>query len=318
VLVNEEGNFTDQTQALAPALETPGMVTDALWHDLDGSGTEELVVVGEWMPIRVFAAEGDGLSERTSDYFEQSHHGFWYSVEVVPMDGNRLGLLAGNLGRNTQIRATQDEPAELFYDDYDGDGDVDPIFSYYINGERYPHVLLDRLRETVPSLAARFGSYSEYADASLGDLLSTQEREQADRLWVDGLETSLFVLGEGPRFNQKPLPVDAQFSPVHSIEVLDYDEDGISDLLLAGNANETRVRFPKYDANYGLLLHGEGQGRFSAVPQQTSGFKVRGDVRSLTSLGSRLLFGVNRDSLKAYQPVNSDPSIDTSLQAREQ
>ncbi len=303
VLVNEGGSFADRTQAVASALETPGMVTDALWHDLDGSGREELIVVGEWMPIRVFEADGDGLTERTSAYFEQSPHGFWYSVEVVPMDGDRLGLLAGNLGRNTQIRATRDEPAELFYDDFDGDGQVDPLFSYYINGERYPHVFLDRLRETVPSLGARFDSYGEYADATLGDLLTAQEREQADRLRVDRLETSLFVTEAGTQFTETPLPVEAQFAPVHSIAVLDYDDDGTNDLLMAGNANETRVRLPKYDANYGLLLRGTGGGEYKAVSQRRSGFKVNGDVRGLTTLESRLLFGVNRDSVMTYRPT---------------
>ena len=318
VLMNREGGgFVDRTEAVAPALKTPGMVTDAAFHDLDGTGPPELVVAGEWMPLSVFAYDGTGLRRRTDDYFDRPARGFWYAVELLRV-GDRLALLAGNLGVNTQLRATPEEPAELFYDDFDRDDRPDPILSYYIDGTRYPHPLLDRLRETVPSLAARFSSYEAYANASLDDLLSASEREAAGRLSVDELETSLFVLGEEGRFERRTLPVEAQFAPIFAAEPLDYNDDGDADLLLAGNMNETRVRFAKYDANYGLLLRGDGQGGFSAVPQRRSGFAVRGDVRALATLDDRILFGVNRDSIVAYRPAAAavPPSVRAGGPAR--
>ena len=301
VLMNQDGNgFADRTTEVGPDLQNIGMVTDAAWHDLDGSGAQELIVAGEWMPITVFENEEDTLRRRTDDYFDRSRRGFWYSLELFRL-GDRLGLLAGNLGTNTQLRATPQEPAELFYDDFDSDGRPDPILSYYINGTRYPHLLLDRLREVVPSLGARFSSYEAYANASLGDLLTVEERRKAGHLSVDRLETSLFVMGEAGRFEQKPLPVQAQFAPIFAAQPLDYNDDGHRDLLLAGNVNETRVRFPKYDANYGLLLRGIGQGRFEAVPQRESGFALTGDVRGTIQLGDTLVFGMNRGDVQAYR-----------------
>lgn len=304
VLVNDgDGGFVDRTDDVAPALQRPGMVTDAAWHDLDGSGNEELVVAGEWMPLRIFEMDEGTLTDATDSYFEEPESGFWYSVNVFRMgDDDRLGLLAGNLGRNSQLRSTDDEPAELFYDDFDDDGRLDPLLSYYIDGERHPHVLLDRLRETVPALAGRFTSYEEYANATLDDLLTREEREEANRLAVTRLETTLYRMGDDGTFRKQALPVEAQFAPVFDAHPLDYNEDGRIDLILTGNVNETRVRFPKYDANYGVLLRGEDAGQFTYVPQRRSGFTLKGDVRSVIELDDRLLFGINRDSLAAYRP----------------
>jgi hypothetical protein len=315
VLVNQGGSFADRTAEVAPALRRIGMVTDALWHDLDGSGAAELVVAGEWMPIAVFENDDGTLRDRTDDYVDRPARGFWYALETVDL-GDRTGLLAGNLGTNTQLRASPEAPAELFYDDFDDNGRPDPILSYYIDGTRYPHPLLDRLREEVPPLGARFSSYEAYANASLDELLPAAERRDAGRLAVDELKTSLFVAGEEGRLERRPLPVEAQFAPVFAAEPLDYNDDGHADLLLAGNMNETRVRFPKYDANYGVLLRGDGRGGFTYVPQRRSGFRLRGDVRAIVPVGDRLLFGVNRDSLAAYRPAAAAPAPDPAVRAQ--
>ena len=316
VLVNQEGGgFADRTTEVAPGLQNIGMVTDALWHDLDGSGADELVVAGEWMPIAVFGNDDGTLRRRTDDYFDRPSRGFWYTLEIVEL-GDRTGLLAGNLGTNTQLRASPDRPAELFYDDFDRDGRLDPILSYYLDGTRYPHPLLDRLREEVPPLGARFSSYEAYANASLGDLLTADERQAAGRWAVDRLETTLFRLDEDGRFRRRALPVQAQYAPIFAAEPLDYNDDGHADLLLAGNMTETRVRFAKYDANYGVLLRGDGQGGFTYVPQRRSGFRLRGDVRAIAPVGDRLLFGVNRDSLAAYRPAGAAPPAAPAARAR--
>ena len=314
VLVNQGGGFADRTAEVAPALRRIGMVTDALWHDLDGSGAEELVVAGEWMPIAVFENDDGTLRRRTDDYFDRPIRGFWYALETVDL-GDRTGLLAGNLGVNTQLRAGPEAPAELFYDDFDDNGRLDPILSYYIDGTRYPHPLLDRLREAVPPLGARFSSYEAYANASLGELLTAAERREAGRLAVDELKTSLFVAGGEGRLERTPLPAEAQFAPIYAAEPLDYNDDGHADLLLAGNMNETRVRFPKYDANYGVLLRGNGRGGFEYVPQRRSGFRLRGDVRAIAPVGDRVLFGVNRDSLAAYRPMDAASAPDPAVRA---
>lgn len=319
VLMNEgKGHFEDRTDEVAPGLSDIGMVTDANWYDLNKDGTDELIVAGEWMPISVFGNDAGVLEEQTEDYFDRSYNGFWYSIEIFHLgDGDRLGLVAGNLGLNTQLRVRKEEPAELFFDDFDGDGQPDPILSYYIDGVRYPHVLLDRLRENVPFLGARFSDYEAYADATLDDLLTANERREGKHLRVDQLETSLFVLGEEHRFKRVALPVESQFAPVFSVESLDYNDDGETDLLLAGNMNETRVRFAKYDANYGILLRGDGKGEFEYVPQWRSGFKVRGDVRATIAIRDQIIFGINRDSLAAYRLVAGEAPLERKVRVQQ-
>lgn len=318
VLINQgDGTFADQTVEVASSLQTPGMVTDGVWQDLDGNGAADLVVAGEWMPIRIFEVDGGTLTETTDAYFDASPTGFWYSVDVLELGDGRVGLLAGNLGRNTQIHASQDEPAELFYDDFDQDGQIDPILSYYVDGERYPHVLLDRLKETVPSLGARFSNYEAYANATLDDLLTAQERENAGRLDVRHLETALFLLEDDGTLQRTDLPVEAQYAPVYNADPMDYNADGHTDVLLTGNMNETRIRFPKYDANYGVLLRGDGTGGFSYVPQRRSGFALKGDVRSVLQLGNRLLVGRNRDSPGAYRATPAKGMSNAPIQAEQ-
>jgi hypothetical protein len=135
----------------------------------------------------------------------------------------------------------------------------------------------------------------------MADVLTEQERREAGRLRVNLLATSLFARDEEGTFERATLPVEAQFAPVFSIEVMDYDEDGERDVLLTGNINETRIRFGKYDANYGTLLRGEGDGSFEYVPQRRSGFKLRGDVRGTVRVGDTLIFGINRDEMRAYR-----------------
>jgi hypothetical protein len=317
VLLNQaDGAFADRTAEVAPLLQNPGMVTDAAWQDLNGNGAADLVVAGEWMPIRVFEGSNGTLMETTDTYFDTPQTGFWYSVNVLEMGDGRIGLLAGNLGRNTQIHASEDEPAELWYHDFDNNGEIDPLLSYYIDGKRYPHVLLNRLRETVPSLAARYSSYEAYADATMEDLLTAEERENANRLDVRHLETSLFLVGDDGTLQRQTLPVEAQYAPVYDVHPMDYNADGHTDVLLTGNMNETRIRFPKYDANYGVLLHGDGTGGFSYVPQQHSGFALQGDVRGVLQIEDRLFFGRNRDSVAAYRPETARRARNVPVQAQ--
>lgn len=303
VLINDgTGQFADRTSRVAPELQTIGMVTDAEWHDLDENGRDDLVVAGEWMPIRVFENEGGTLSDETDAYFERPRRGLWNTIRMADLNGDgRQDLIAGNLGLNSQLTARDDQPAELFYDDFDRNGSVDPLLSYYINGTRRPHPLLDRLREQMPRIGARFSTYRAYAEATMADVLTERERQEAGRLRVNLLATSLFVRDEEGTFERATLPTEAQFAPVFSIEVMDYNEDGERDVLLSGNINETRIRFGKYDANYGTLLRGEGDGSFEYVPQRRSGFKLRGDVRGTVRVGDTLIFGINRDEMRAYR-----------------
>jgi hypothetical protein len=159
----------------------------------------------------------------------------------------------------------------------------------------------DELLQQVGNMSKRFPDYKSYAGARLSDIFPPASLEGAGRLQANCLRTCYFAGGADGRFHEKGLPQQAQYSPVFTITALDYDKDGKQDLLLCGNITHARLRFGKQDANYGVLLKGDGKGGFSYIDQRRSGLRLRGDVRAVVATGGYLLFGINGDSVKAYR-----------------
>ncbi len=302
LLINDgKGHYTDQIATLAPALQKAGMVTDAAWVDLDGDQKNDLIVTGEWMPVQVYLHKGNQLKESTAQYFDKNYSGWWNKLTVG--DFNKDGkpdLLVGNQGLNTQCSASEQEPASLYYKDFDDNGAIDPIFCFYIQGKSYPYVTRDELLDQMSIMRTRFTDYKSYADATMETIFTKEELKGAKQLQVNYLATAYFESDAQGKFHLKTLPAQAQQSPVYTITRLDYNKDGMDDLLLCGNINRARLRFGNYDANYGVLLRGDGKGHFSYVDQQQSGFHISGDVRSVVSINKHLLFGINQQSIKAY------------------
>ncbi|UTA66316.1 VCBS repeat-containing protein [Emticicia sp. 21SJ11W-3] len=306
ILINQGGGaspkFVDQTDKIAPELKHIGMVTDAAWHDLNNDKKPELIIVGDWMPIQVFSPEGGKLVNATTTYFDKNYAGLWNKLllEDVNSDG-AIDLLVGNLGTNSQLKATEKEPAELFYKDFDDNGSLDPILCFYIQGKSYPYVTRDELLDQISIMRTRFPDYASYADATMAEIFTKEELENAGKLEINTLKTTLFMGSKQGRFQPKELPVEAQFAPIFALAAVDADADGKKDLVLAGNINRGRLRFGKYDANLGLVLKGNGDGQFVALPQTTSGLNLKGDVRSITVVNNQLLFGINQKGIKAYR-----------------
>ncbi|PIQ21647.1 MAG: RNA-binding protein [Cytophagales bacterium CG18_big_fil_WC_8_21_14_2_50_42_9] len=302
ILINNgKGHFTDQTAAIAPKLQKIGLVTDAAWLDLNNDKKPELIVVGEWMPVTVFQNSNGKLNDNTAAYFAKKYSGWWNKLIIGDFNQDqRPDLIIGNQGLNTQCKASDKEPAELYYKDFDDNGAIDPILCFYMQGKSYPYVTRDELLDQVSMMRTRYQDYSSYADASLKDIFTPEELKGAGHLSSNYLQTAYFQLGSNGKFKEMPLPLEVQFSPILALSTLDYNQDNSQDLLLGGNVNKARLRFGKYDANYGLLLRNDGKGNFTYVPQQQSGLRITGDVRSILNINDKLLFGINQMPVKAY------------------
>ena len=169
-----------------------------------------------------------------------------------------------------------------------------------MQGKSYPYVTRDELLDQISMMRTRYQDYNSYANATIKDIFTPEELKGAGHLSSNYLQTAYFQSGKDGKFKEMPLPLEVQFSPVFALTTLDYNQDGNMDLLMGGNVNKARLRFGKYDANYGLLLQNDGKGNFNYVPQYQSGLRLTGDVRSILRVNDKIMFGINQMPIKAY------------------
>jgi hypothetical protein len=308
ILINDgKGNFKDETASVCAALQQPGMVTDALWVDLNNDKQPDLIVVGEWMPIKVFINQKGKLIDASS-YIHFASSGWWNKIYAADMDNDGdTDLIIGNCGLNTQFRVDGKEPMTIYYKDFDNNGSIDPVLCYYINGVSYPAASRDDLTEQLPGLKKKFLEYKDYANATINDIFTPDQLKDAGILKAETMQT-VYLENQGSKgFSLHQLPLEAQYAPVYAIVAADINHDGKKDILLAGNNQWTRIKFGRYSANHGVLLLGDGKGNFKYVPQPESGLNIRGDVKTLQLIkagnSQHVIVGVN-DSNALMLKVN--------------
>jgi hypothetical protein len=282
------GHFTDVSQTAAPELANIGMVTDALWIDLDGDRRLDLVVVGEWMPITVFRNTETGRLERLAPPGLEQSHGWWNRIVAGDFTGDgRPDFVVGNLGLNSRLHATADEPATMYVKDFDGNGFAEQIVCLYTGGVSYPLVLRDDLLRALPYLKGRYLKYTDYAGKTAADIFGAQGLADAVRKEARTFATALAKNNGDGSFTLVPLPREAQIAPVYGMLASDFDRDGALDLLLAGNFDGVKPELGRMSAGHGQFLRGDGTGRFTSVPASESGFRVPGQARDIQRLRTR-------------------------------
>lgn len=302
VLINDgAGGFAEETETISEDVVRPGMVTDAAWADLNGDGREELLVVGQWMPIQVYGWNAGVLADVTEEYFDQNYTGLWNTLLVDDVNGDDVvDVVAGNQGLNGQFTASPEEPIVLYSADFDNNGVIDPLLAYYIDGRLYPHATLDELQAQLPLLGSSFASHTAYGKVSMNDLMIPSLLEGASVVELTELETSLFIRQQDGTFQKSSLPIEAQFAPVFTIASLNFNEDSFEDLVMMGNTAEGSIRLGKNDASYGVLLEGKDAG-FSYVSIGESGLRSTHSIRNTIQLGEKFVFGVHGGEVVSYQ-----------------
>jgi hypothetical protein len=307
------GHFRDVTLEKAPALAEVGMVTSAAWVDYDHDGKLDLIVVGEWMSIRVFHQENGRLVDRTTEAGLTGTEGWWNSVTVADLNGDgRPDLVLGNLGLNSYLRASSSEPARLYVGDFGHNGTLEQILTFYKHGVSYPIAGRDELISLIPRLGTRFATYADFGAAQVEDIVPAKELAQATVRDARLLASSVALNNGNGTFTLRPLPAEAQFAPIRAVLVGDFDGDDRPDLLVGGNLYGVPPVLGRYDASYGLLLSGMGEGRFEALDMERSGLLIEGQVRHMGLMrqadGRRLIVVArNNDKLQVLRPLRYRP-----------
>ncbi|MFY0687737.1 MAG: VCBS repeat-containing protein [Cyclobacteriaceae bacterium] len=277
--------FEDATASLIPEFSRLGMVTDMTWVDLDNNGKEEFVVVGEWMPLTVFEEMNGTFQLATEKYGFSDTFGWWFSVDKGDFDNDGdMDLIAGNLGLNYKYQANENETFDLYVNDFDKNTKNDLVLGYFNNGEQFPVRGRQCSSDQVPAIQEKYKDYSSFSTATLEDIYGKRDLENSVHFQVKSF-ASVYVENKGNgEMALQPLPTLAQISPINDMIIDDVNGDNNLDVIVAGNLYAAEVETPRSDAGTGLLLLGNGKGRFTSSPINESGIVLNDDVKNLAPI----------------------------------
>jgi len=276
---------TAQTDTL---LMHPGMVTNAAWFDIDKDGWQDLVVVGEFMPVTIFRNHNGRLKDDTKNFGLANTQGWYHHILTADFDNDGdTDMIIGNMGDNMPLKASEKEPVSITYADFYGNGITDPILCYYNKGKSYPYYSRDEIASQVPSLQKKILHYADYADAQLSDLFNKEQLDNAKTVTINNTLSICLENQNNKKFIIKPLPAYAQLSAVNGLITADINNDGYEDVIAAGNFYPFRVEFGPLDAGIGVVLQGSGRGGFTPITYTQTGLCLQGDVRNIIRVNTK-------------------------------
>jgi hypothetical protein len=299
LLGDGKGKLFDATERILGPGFVLGMVTDAVWLEKK----HELAIVGDWMPVTFLTISKTGVKVRALN----NTSGWWNTIAAADLDQDGdIDLLLGNRGLNSYLTASPKYPANLYIKDFDGNGRIDPILSYYQQGVEVPFFGMDELAEQLPAIKKLYPTYKSFAQSTFQEMFNRDELLGAGRwqvqtfesIWLENLGDSNYIV--------KSLPMEAQVSPIYSFCVDDFDGDGFPDVLAVGNFFKNQLNIGKFDASYGHFLKGDGKGNWKVTPANQSGFAVFGEARDIrelrTSSGEKIVIvSRNNDSINIFK-----------------
>ena len=275
------GNFKNQSKRFMPEIVDLGMITDAEWSDIDKDGFMDLIVTQDWGEIVVFKNE-KGRKLTLSNKIKNTE-GLWNCIKPADIDGDGdIDFIVGNIGENTKLKVSPENPAFMHVNDFDKNGTIEQIISCITeDGKTYPMVLKGELQRALPMVKKKYIKYADFANKSITEIFTPEQMAGSLEKKVT-TTASIMLINDGKgNFEVRALPIEAQFSRIAAIETGDFDKDGILDILLAGNFFDALPEWGRFDANYGLMLKGKGKGQFEVIKSNESGFRTIGQVRKM-------------------------------------
>ncbi|MDC1379050.1 VCBS repeat-containing protein [Algibacter sp.] len=282
LLINENGIFKRAKESIAPDLMNIGMVTDAVFTDIDQDNDEDLIVVGEWMNITVLLNDSGKFTNKTMDYGLEKTRGMWWSITASDLDNDGDDdYIIGNLGKNNKFKASVEHPFKVYANDFDNNGTNDVVLAKFYKDDYVPLRGRECTSQQMPYVAEKFKDYHSFASSKLLDILPEDKLSDAVVYEITNFE-SIILINDNGKLRVKPLPIQVQISPIKSSIVNDFNGDGFKDILIVGNHYGVEVETTRYDAGYGALLLGDGQNNFNFISPKESGFYTPHDSRSIS------------------------------------
>ena len=307
MLNDGKGKFTIADEREAPGLKTAGMVTDAAFTDIDNDGWQDLLLVGEWMPLTIFKNKNGRLINMTSSFGLDQTKGLWTTIHIADINNDgSADILAGNWGENGKFHATPKFPLKLFVGDFDKNGSPDQVLATERNGSYYTFLGKEELEKQLPSLMRKkYSGFSSFAGKSIGDIFG-KEINYAKTYSADILSSVAFIHNKNNSFTLMKLPSSLQWSPVFSFFTEDINHDGKNDIISGGNFYGVQPYEGRYDAGCIEILLSDANGTFKSIAPDQSGMCIHGEVRDITEIkgkGNRkiIAIAVNNERIKFFR-----------------
>ena len=301
ILINDNGTFRKADKSTAPALDNIGMVTDAVFTDIDQDNDEDLIIVGEWMSVMVLENDKGVFSNSTDSFgLDSNTRGIWWSITASDLDGDGdEDYILGNLGKNNKFKASKEHPFKVYANDFDENGTNDIVLAKFYKDDYVPVRGRECTSQQMPYVAEKFKDYDSFASSKLIDILPEDKVDDAVVYEIESFQ-SIILKNEGGKLVKSVLPNQVQVSPIKSSYVYDVNNDGIKDILLVGNHYGVEVETTRYDAGYGAILIGTKDGDFDFMSPNLSGFYVPEDMRQIVKMDSGFMVLTNNSSPKFF------------------
>ncbi len=300
------GNFSNVTQTRAPGLINIGMITDMAWADIDNDKDPDMIIVGDWMPVKIFINENGYFTDASQQFGLLNTEGWWHTITAKDLNGDGFtDFVLGNHGLNSFFKASATKPVTMYVNDFDLNGSIEQIICSYNGDKSYPVAMKDDLVRQIPSLATKYRKYEDYKDQTIEDIFPAEVLQRSIKLSSRIMESCLLINAGKGSFKLIHLPEEAQFSPVYAIAADDFDHDGICDIVVGGNQERAKPETGIYDASYGLFLKGYPDSSWKPVPSAVSGFFTKGEIRDLEIINIKnirvIVVARNNDNLQFYK-----------------